>query len=480
MTGANIVIKGFEYGFGARILERAFDGIPIGRCISILNKREEMPHLRAEQQEWLSAGALRAARYDVDWNTIAPLDEEIVESMRDCEATVIEMLTRFEGRRTFGYEERRRMYLAHLRYWNHVLAKQEISLFLLSHVPHQCYDNVLYALCKKRGIPVLFLHPGPMPDQLFLERDIEDPLPGLRGRWEAVHREHPDGRVPLSPEAERYYERQTNRGEDPNPWYVGSAGRYATLGGRLRTLSAEAVKLAFRKPAAFLRSLGSPDVWGRNVRKQQIIRFFERHAESPDLSRKFIYVPLHLQPECSTCPMGGVYSDQLLMVQLLAASVPPGVLLYIKEHPFQDERCRSVAFYRSLLAIPQVRFVPKTLSTFRLTEACIAIATVTGTAAFEGIFRGKPAFLFGHAFHQEAPGVFPVRTAEDCQNAMRAIVGGAGPELPQVRCFLKALDELTIRGYVGKGYDTASTLSREENIENVGNALSVELRTILA
>ena len=37
-----------------------------------------------------------------------------------------------------------------------------------------------------------------------------------------------------------------------------------------------------------------------------------------DLSRKYIYVPLHNQPEMSTSALGGKYRDQALLIEDLA------------------------------------------------------------------------------------------------------------------------------------------------------------------
>src|SRR5581483_10317694 len=96
------------------------------------------------------------------------------------------------------------------------------------------------------------------------------------------------------------------------------------------------------------------------------LAFYDAHAREPDLAQRYVYVALQMQPERSTSPMAGAYTDQLLMVQMIAALLPPDVRLYVKEHPNQGPKGRERSLYADLLAIPSVQFMPRSFSTFRL------------------------------------------------------------------------------------------------------------------
>ena len=44
------------------------------------------------------------------------------------------------------YSERKHLFYANLRYWNHMLDTEKIDLVVMNREPHQCYDYVLWAL----------------------------------------------------------------------------------------------------------------------------------------------------------------------------------------------------------------------------------------------------------------------------------------------------------------------------------------------
>ncbi len=113
---------------------------------------------------------------------------------------------------------------------------------------------------------------------------------------------------------------------------------------------------------------------------KELFDLYESNAISPNLSEKYIYVALHYQPECTTSTMAGAFVDQLLIVQMIANVLPEDIYLYVKEHPCQTLHGRDINFYNDLLAIPQVRLIPRAYNSFRLLENCLAVATATGTA----------------------------------------------------------------------------------------------------
>ncbi|MDP7477526.1 MAG: hypothetical protein QF442_03700, partial [Candidatus Peribacteraceae bacterium] len=88
---------------------------------------------------------------------------------------------------------------------------------------------------------------------------------------------------------------------------------------------------------------------------------------------------------------------------MLAACIPEGVQIYVKEHPNQGELLRDVEFYETLNATASVTLVPRSTNTFDLSENAVAIATATGNAGLEGLFKGRPVLLFGHRYYQYAP-----------------------------------------------------------------------------
>jgi hypothetical protein len=197
---------------------------------------------------------------------------------------------------------------------------------------------------------------------------------------------------------------------------------------------------------------------------------------------KFIYVPLHLQPECTTTPMAGAFVEQQLMVQLLAAAAPADVLIYVKEHPMQDKYgvvSRSESFYQDLLDIPNVRLVPRGTSTYDLMKNCAAVSTATGAAGWEGLFRNKPYLMFGHHVYQYAPGVLRVSNLQNCRRALTVIFTERyAPEIGELRLFLKAVEETAIRGFSLNERREVTEVGDDENVANLTSRLLAKIRDI--
>jgi hypothetical protein len=484
----SVILNGFQSEICERILQRAFAPFRLTYCLRLGLRWEHIPSLPAQELAFYHRD-MKEEEEGIDWNAVRPLDEALVEEMRECEAVFLAMMTRFEKTRLISYQERKRRYLRQLRYWNHLLLEKKIDLFLSNDIPHEGYDFVLYCLCKKYGIPTLmFYEAGPIPDLLFLEEDWEKSVEDVRTVYEKLRTSKPDGSaVPLAAKFEEYFRRQTRPGE-PDPWYLPNQRKIPepSLPRRVIERLTEGPSTFVRSARSFLASVRDPSYWSRQAFLARRARawkeacaFYDAHVTEPDLTKRFLYVPLHMQPESSSCPMCGAYTDQQLVLQMLSSLAPSDVLLYVKEHPNQGAKGRDIALYQDLLALPNVRFMPRNVSTFRLMEACVAVATGTGGAAFEAPFRGKPVLMFGHDFEQYGPGVYPIHAVEDCRKALHAIlVEGARPTPGEVRLFLRALQDVGIEGYVNPFYQRVTRIPDPENVARVGDALQARLKAI--
>ncbi|MDD5751698.1 MAG: hypothetical protein PHS73_04240 [Candidatus Peribacteraceae bacterium] len=485
----NILVKSFDGSPSDKdILERALKGLEIGTCISIANHREFLPEVPMKEHIWMDARALREDPFrDVDWNGIAPLDEKIIESMRHCEVVYMNMIGRYVERMPqyalagdIPYEERRQRYFDHLRYWNNMLDAKSIDLVLMFHCPHQGYDYVIYNLCKKKNIPVLFMEHFCTLDRIFVLvlEDWEESVVDLQRTIRQLQDDYRDTKenVPLSPLWEHYFERY--RKERSTPWYMPEKNDMIHEGFIMKWWE-KALRVFRRDPWKFLRTMSSRSFWARKRNQHRTILFYNQHCRPVDLSRPFIYVPLQLQPEATTMPLAGAFADQERIVQLLAAHLPDGVSMYVKEHPAQGERCRSIRFYQSLLAIPSVTFVKRDMDTHQLLDHALAVASATGTVCFEAILQQKPVLMFGHFLYQFAPGVYPIHTADDCKRALEVVCAKKDVSpIKELRLFLKALEKCTLPmpGFPGLPFDE---FSEEEKAQRVGAKIQEAIRSAL-
>jgi|SaaInlV_165m_DNA_2_1040747.scaffolds.fasta_scaffold09733_2 hypothetical protein len=439
----NIILKAFDGPLHKKIVTEAFLNRKIGKCISITNGEEYTPDIDAQDIQWMSAKDLRAGRYpEIDWTKYKPLDEKLIEKMRHCEIGFLSMIERYALHGEIPYRERRQQYLDHLRYWNHTLENEDINLLLLFHAPHQCYDYVIYMLCKLKGIPTYFLEHYLVVDGISLLQDFEISGEQLLPAFKKLQQEYSDPSlpIPLSQSYEDFYKVQTTK--DIAAQSTPLREKHLTKKHFLTKWYRKGLSTLRHKPKQFFSSLCSANVWSRKLKEHRMTQFYDDHVEKPDFSSPYIYAPLHMQPEESVSPRGGAFQNQELIMQMLAAHIPPGVNIYIKEHPAQGELCRSEEFYRTLLQIPSVKFMPRNTDTFQLMRNAKAVATVTGTVGIEAIFREKPVLMFGHRFYQYAPGIYRIHTNDDCRNAVQSIFQDEEtPSLHDLRLFLKAMQD---------------------------------------
>ncbi len=439
-----------------------------------------------ERQQWFISSQIRGCAYaGVDWQELTPVDEVLIEQMRACESTFMEAVSRLEWKKTVSYAVRKRWYLRHLRFWNDYLTRHKINLYLSAWIPHEIPDIIIDALCKLRGIPVVYFGLSSIRDTSFIEHDWEESAVQLGERYEQLLARTDPATDPLSISlAERFdlrYRALANPGgevpaieqQEVDAPYWRSVRRL--LAGNPLTGLTRA--FTYATPLGMGRAL---QAWQRRRRAAQGQAFYNAHATEPDLERDYVYMPLNFQPEATTVPQAGGYADLVLTAELLHTTLPSKVLIYVKEHPRPSgPEKRTVDFYRDFAAIPRVQFVPRSFNTFVLREHCRAIATTAGTAGFEGPFRGKPVLLFGHCFYQYAPGTYRIHSLDDCRRAVREIFDeGKMPTLLQCRLFLKAIEETCVHGVLDPFCFNVSHLSQEENAWNCSRAILDELRAI--
>ncbi|NNE83129.1 MAG: hypothetical protein HKN28_04075 [Alphaproteobacteria bacterium] len=201
-----------------------------------------------------------------------------------------------------------------------------------------------------------------------------------------------------------------------------------------------------------LELFGGKDGLPHAIRRRQLIKGYEALCEEIDFERKYVYVPLHMQPEASTMPNGGIFAYQLFMVDLLSKSVPHDWIVYVRDHPSQlyfyypDKLHRTTALYEQICSYPNVRLVSARASNVELTRNASALATITGYAGWEAINWRIPVLLFGGAWYAGCDGVKSARTAQETKAAFAAIEDGYRPALDRIEIFAKVVLQNAIQG----------------------------------
>ena len=98
----------------------------------------------------------------------------------------------------------------------------------------------------------------------------------------------------------------------------------------------------------------------------------------------------------------------------------------------------------------------------------MAVATITGTAGWEALFRGRPTILFGNVFFQYAPGVFRVGTNTECARVLDLVARGEFVyDEKALKLFLMALDAASVNAVLDMDYDRVSRMEASRNKANI-------------
>ena len=213
-------------------------------------------------------------------------------------------------------------------------------------------------------------------------------------------------------------------------------------------------------------------------KRKKILTTYNQLANEVNLAVPYVFVALQCEPERQTCPAGGVFGNQYLMIDMLSKLAPEGWKIYVKEHVSQfkvyqaAERAKPIEFYNMIASMPNVQLVPLTYTSFELIDKAKASATVSGTVGWESVVRGKPTLLFGHAWYRDCKGVFITHTVENCKKAIQEIKNGYQVNMNEVKCFAQVVEKCSVKGYTHKKkYKKMNTISPEENVENLARAI---------
>ncbi len=289
------------------------------------------------------------------------------------------------------------------------LMREKINLVLFFDIPHLFYDNIAYQVAKAKGIETLIFCDSIFPHHFASFRSIGD-----------------HGRLPEHFADEKMTNFIIDPDETPDWHFLRGVRQYR---GKLGKLNWQGILLLsahmFKNESSKLLNL---KYWTQSIHRMKIISegfpewrypfnryfqirhlcFFERILEyensEVDLDRKFVYFPLHLQPEMSTSTLGGIYSDQLSAIETLARIIPDDYFIYIKENPKQRGQMRGKQFFSRLDRIRKVKVLPSYVDTHELIRQARYVATITGTAGYEAICKGKNVLYFGMPWYRDLEG----------------------------------------------------------------------------
>lgn len=305
------------------------------------------------------------------------------------------------------------------RKFKRLIQREEIISVFFINMPHTGDDYLLYRVAESLGIKVTMLMVAPFEGRFFSLPSIES--------YGRLNRDFPgqSDEVPSLDALKQQLEARVDgymsgaRRQEENTALEMAYGLQVLL--RRSPLSFLNPQSLFSELNEFIRLRRGLKKNGRALRElrsgkkaRSFLRWVSSlEKDSESLPERFVYVPLHYQPELTTAPQGGVFGDQALAIETLLDQLPSDVHVVAKENPKQGSFNRERTFTDRLRQLDRLTVVHPSMSSGILEERCLAVATVTGTAGWEAIRDSRPCICFGHAWYLDCPGVHQFDTAFD-------------------------------------------------------------------
>lgn len=286
-------------------------------------------------------------------------------------------------------------------YWMNIVSNYNIDIVVFNITPHRVFDYPLYCLCHYKGVNKLICTRNSILNKIFTRHSV---------KYDAYY----DNRLFNNsysfkiPEKFINYENKILKSyEYAEPYYMKKQKRN-NVDKKIKSFIHKRnwYSAFFYKPSIIFRYLIDKlkkDKYINKLKNKYILS-----SVYPDYNSKYIYIPLHYQPERTTIPEGMEYADQVELIKKMNTIVPKDYYIYVKEHPSQfmlsrGWQGRDSNYYNRILSIDnRIKLIDINTDPFNLIDNSLCVITITGTSAIESILRGTPAFIMGYPWFYPA------------------------------------------------------------------------------
>ena len=411
----------------------------------------------------------------------------------------------------FSFPERQRHVRNLFRKWMYCLQLVKPEFVVTPMVPHRVYDYTLYMLCRYMGIPFVFFNHTPFSGRCIVLQDyfsigdmfVDDYRKNLQISNRPIDVE-PDVLAAFETNKKDYREARPNymvKNEAADhrwnsTWKIlrHTAGTLVTERHNLRGKYGRLKNWVYGPYYKMDENITMEESYNTlpfylkvNIKGNHYVKSLKKHYEAltvkPNYQEKYVVLFLHYQPEATTCPIGNIFVDQELCVDVLLKNLPPDYKVYVKEHPRQfyahseGQMGRITQFYYDLAKKPRVKLMSTNEVSFDLVEHCQALATVSGTVGWEGVVRGKPVIVFGMTWYENYDkGVLRI-TDDTSASKMMQFINKYAYDEHSVMAYLSSVSKNTVKAYFYKAIHKEKQLVTDKQcVDNLVNAIMTRIR----
>ena len=276
---------------------------------------------------------------------------------------------------------------------------------LVSFISVTMLDYLAYLFAKARGVRILNLRPTRVGDRVSFSNTLNDPSPELaaavaqleggrdskflqdaKNYIKRVREEHGRYEGVVSPSDQPALKANTSR-------HMKLSGVFSAARNYLRYRSSTAAS-DNHVPDPLRNMIFTAFINPRRAKKVRGVLQADYVSGQSLKNLRYIFFPLHTEPEVSLLVYGRPYVNQIEIIRMLAMSLPIDMVLVVKEHPWMVGK-RSMDAYKKMLNIPRVRLADPKLEARTLIQESDMVAVITGSVALEAAMLGKPVITFG-------------------------------------------------------------------------------------
>lgn len=164
--------------------------------------------------------------------------------------------------------------------------------------------------------------------------------------------------------------------------------------------------------------LNKQNPWAEKLKNLHDYKKFGVYFQEPVNNENYYYYSFHLEPEAVVSYLGdGIYANQIKLIENIAAALPPGCFLYVKDHP-HESAYRKAEDYLRLMRIPNIRLIRSSISGKQLIRNAIGVFSINGTAGFEALILGKQVYNFGKSYYTYCDRVQYIHNIRDLRSIL--------------------------------------------------------------
>jgi hypothetical protein len=142
--------------------------------------------------------------------------------------------------------------------------------------------------------------------------------------------------------------------------------------------------------------------------------FINRYFLTKIVDEKYVYFPLHFEPERLFLIDVPFFENQLSIISNISKSLPVDYILYVKEHPMMKTQAwRNTQFYKKIMELPNVKLIHPSFNPKEIIKNASLVITIAGTTGQEATLYKIPTLTFTKQIYSIMPSVSVINNIDE-------------------------------------------------------------------